>query len=108
MYKRQFYQNDPTKFSNSTIDTDVILNHYLVQSYGILLFLARLNSCMEGIRNVLGESCPDHIVAQSVIKNNYNMEAALHDLLIQQGTITRGLSGPYVGLTHQVNFVLGW
>lgn len=45
---------------------------------------ARLNSCMEGIRNVLGESCPDHIVAQSVIKNNYNMEAALNDLLIQQ------------------------
>ncbi|XP_048759825.1 HBS1-like protein isoform X1 [Ostrea edulis] len=42
---------------------------------------ARLNSCLEEIGNVLGDTIPEHIVSQTVVKNHYNIQASLNELL---------------------------
>jgi len=42
---------------------------------------ARLNSCLEELQNVLGDSVPESVMASVVIQNNFNMETSLHQLL---------------------------
>ncbi|XP_061167807.1 uncharacterized protein LOC133176751 isoform X2 [Saccostrea echinata] len=44
---------------------------------------AKLNSCLEEIGNVLGDTIPEHIVSQAVVKHKYNIQAALNELLNQ-------------------------
>ncbi|XP_076083917.1 uncharacterized protein LOC143054757 isoform X1 [Mytilus galloprovincialis] len=69
-------------------DEDTILNH----SAGTPRLQlnetdqAKLNSCLDEVRNVLGESCPEHIMAQTVVKHNYNIQSTLNELLNQTGT----------------------
>ena len=50
-------------------------------------FSANLNSCLEEIRSILGESVPEHVMVDTVIKHNFTLEAALNDLLAQQGEL---------------------
>ncbi len=47
--------------------------------------LARLNSCLDELRNILGESTPEHIMVDMVVKNNFNYEKALSAILAIQG-----------------------
>lgn len=44
---------------------------------------AKLNSCKEEIVNVIGDTIPEHIVSQAVVKHQYNIQAALNELLNQ-------------------------
>lgn len=44
---------------------------------------AKLNSCKEEILNVIGDTIPEHIVSQAVVKHKYNIQAALNELLNQ-------------------------
>ena len=46
---------------------------------------ANLNSCLEELRSILGESVPEHVMVDTVIKHNFSLETALNDLLLQQG-----------------------
>ncbi|XP_060081129.1 uncharacterized protein LOC132560482 isoform X2 [Ylistrum balloti] len=41
----------------------------------------KLNSCLEEIRNILGDSTPDHVLCQTIIKNKYDLQASLNELL---------------------------
>ncbi|XP_033738844.1 HBS1-like protein [Pecten maximus] len=41
----------------------------------------KLNSCLEEIRNILGDSTPDHVLCQIIIKNKYDLQASLNELL---------------------------
>ena len=51
-----------------------------------LLFLtAKLNSCLDEVRNVIGDSCPEHIMSQAIVRNSYNIQTTLNELLNQQG-----------------------
>lgn len=42
---------------------------------------ATLNSCLDEVRSIVGESCPEHLMAQTIVKNNYNIQASLNELL---------------------------
>lgn len=44
---------------------------------------AHLNSCLEEVRNVLGESLPEHILIDTIIKQNFDLEKSLNQLLNQ-------------------------
>jgi len=45
---------------------------------------ARLNSCLEEMTNILGESVSEHIMIDAVIRNNFEHDRALNDVLSQQ------------------------
>ncbi|XP_071964464.1 HBS1-like protein isoform X3 [Antedon mediterranea] len=45
---------------------------------------ALLNSCIDGIRNVMGDSVPEHIMTDMIIKSNFNLEKALDSILHTQ------------------------
>ncbi|XP_053693457.1 protein HBS1 [Sabethes cyaneus] len=42
---------------------------------------ARLISCMEEIRNIIGEAVPDRQLVESIMKHNYDFNKALDDIL---------------------------
>lgn len=48
----------------------------------------RLRSCLEEIRNVIGDSIPEHILIDSVLKNNFNFSKALDDVLNSAASAT--------------------
>lgn len=37
--------------------------------------------------NVIGDTIPEHIVSQAVVKHQYNIQAALNELLSQSGIL---------------------
>jgi elongation factor 1 alpha-like protein len=41
----------------------------------------RLRSCLEEIRNVIGDSIPEHILIETVLKNEFNFNKALDAVL---------------------------
>ena len=45
---------------------------------------AKLNSCLDEVRNVIGDSCPEHIMSQAIVRNSYNIQTTLNELLNQQ------------------------
>ncbi|CAH1775396.1 unnamed protein product [Owenia fusiformis] len=45
---------------------------------------ARLNSCLEEIRNVLGDSTPEHVLIEAILQHQFNFEKALDHLLLQK------------------------
>jgi len=45
------------------------------------LFLERLQSCIEKIEDVLGETCQERDMVNAVMNSNYNVEVALDALL---------------------------
>ncbi|XP_052775545.1 uncharacterized protein LOC128213622 isoform X2 [Mya arenaria] len=45
---------------------------------------ARLNSCLEDVRNVLGESVPDSMMVSTIIRHNFSIESSLNELLNKQ------------------------
>ncbi|GFN94117.1 elongation factor 1-alpha [Plakobranchus ocellatus] len=45
---------------------------------------AKLNSCLEEARNILGESVSEAVMVDVIIQNQYNLEAAVNQLLTQQ------------------------
>ncbi|XP_005104900.1 HBS1-like protein isoform X1 [Aplysia californica] len=45
---------------------------------------ARLNSCLEEIRNILGESVPESVMSTVIIQNQFNLETSLNQLLTPQ------------------------
>ncbi|KAK3792298.1 hypothetical protein RRG08_007376 [Elysia crispata] len=45
---------------------------------------AKLNSCLEEARNILGESTPEPMLVEVIIENQFNLEAAVNQLLTQQ------------------------
>lgn len=68
------------------VDTDSSLQESSEFSRPILSDVdeARLNSCLEGIRSILGESVPEHVMIDAVLRNSFEHEKALNDLLTQQ------------------------
>ncbi|RWS06746.1 HBS1-like protein, partial [Dinothrombium tinctorium] len=42
---------------------------------------AKLLSCIEEMQNVVGDTIPDYILMQAAVQSNYNMEAALNNVL---------------------------
>ena len=52
-----------------------------------IIFTAKLNSCLEEIRNILGESVPENVMVDTVIKSNFSLDRALNELLSQQGNV---------------------
>jgi hypothetical protein len=49
------------------------------------LSLARLNSCLEEMRNILGDTTPEHILIEAALRADFNSERALNDVLSSQG-----------------------
>ena len=45
---------------------------------------ARLNSCLDELRNILGQSVSDSVMSAVVIQNNFNFETSLNQLLTAQ------------------------
>lgn len=54
----------------------------------VIFIAAKLNSCKEEIVNVIGDTIPEHIVSQAVVKHQYNIQAALNELLSQSGMLS--------------------
>lgn len=54
----------------------------------VIFIAAKLNSCKEEIVNVIGDTIPEHIVSQAVVKHQYNIQAALNELLSQSGILS--------------------
>ena len=50
-----------------------------------LPFTAKLNSCLEQMHNILGESTPEHLLIDAIIQADYDHERALNYVLSQQG-----------------------
>jgi hypothetical protein len=48
----------------------------------------RLRSCLEEIRNVIGDSIPEHVLIDSVLKNEFNFSKALDDVLNSAASAT--------------------
>lgn len=48
----------------------------------------RLRSCLEEMRNVIGDSIPEHILIDSVLKNEFNFSKALDDVLNSAASAT--------------------
>jgi Domain of unknown function (DUF1916). len=48
----------------------------------------RLRSCLEEIRNVIGDSIPEQILIDSVLKNQFNFNKALDDVLSSAASAT--------------------
>ncbi|GFR80808.1 HBS1-like protein [Elysia marginata] len=46
---------------------------------------AKLNSCLEEARSILGESFPEPVLVEVIIENQFNLETAVNQLLTQQG-----------------------
>ena len=44
-----------------------------------------MNFCLEEMHNILGESVPEHIMADAVFTHNYNYEKALSYIFEKQG-----------------------
>lgn len=49
-------------------------------------FSAKLNSCLEEMRNILGDTVPEHIMIEAVLRADFHYEKALNDLLNAQGS----------------------
>lgn len=47
--------------------------------------LARLNSCLDQMREVLAESVPEQTMVQAVLKSSFDVQKAL-DLVLSQGS----------------------
>ncbi|KAL5015705.1 hypothetical protein ScPMuIL_005294 [Solemya velum] len=45
---------------------------------------AKLNTCLEGMRNILGETFPEHVMVETAVKNNFDLSSSLNQLLSQQ------------------------
>uniref|UniRef100_A0A1Q3F5M6 Putative translation elongation factor ef-1alpha n=1 Tax=Culex tarsalis TaxID=7177 RepID=A0A1Q3F5M6_CULTA len=57
----------------------------------------RLNSCMDEIRNIVGESVTDKQLVEAIMKHGYNFDLALDDVLNSTKTPpTAGVSSPIV------------
>lgn len=50
-----------------------------------IIVLAQLLSCLDMIRDVIGDTIPDHIVTQTVIDNQFSGEKAL-DILLEKNS----------------------
>ncbi|XP_021367800.1 HBS1-like protein isoform X1 [Mizuhopecten yessoensis] len=46
----------------------------------------KLNSCLEEIRNIIGDNTPDHVLCQTIIRNKYDLQASLNELLTTDAT----------------------
>ena len=53
---------------------------------GLASVSAQLNSCLEELRNILGDSTPEHVLIDAIMKNNFEFEKALNSVLNTQGT----------------------
>ncbi len=63
-------------------------------------FSAKLSSCLEEIHNILGESRPDAVYTETIIRHKYNLQPALDELLSLKGTIRSELRINYKGKTQ--------
>ncbi|XP_052274805.1 HBS1-like protein isoform X1 [Dreissena polymorpha] len=45
---------------------------------------ARLNSCLDEVRSVLGDSVPEHVIVEVIVRHNFSIEGAFNELLNQQ------------------------
>ena len=59
---------------------------------GLASVSAQLNSCLEELRNILGDSTPEHVLIDAIMKNNFEFEKALNSVLNTQGKKYIGLS----------------
>ena len=51
------------------------------------MIVAKLNSCLEEVRNVLGDTVPEHILIDTIMKHGYSLDLTLNELLNQQGEL---------------------
>lgn len=62
------------------------LRLYFVPVYNSCLsFVARLNSCLDQMREVLAESVPEQTMVQAVLDSKFDVQKAL-DLVLSQGS----------------------
>jgi elongation factor 1 alpha-like protein len=55
----------------------------------------RLRSCLEEIRNVIGDSIPEHILIDTVLKNEFNFNKALDAVLSSAASATEKSAGEF-------------
>jgi len=72
-----------SKHDMSVGDREKQKNHALCE-----LDEVRLRSCLEEMRNVIGDSIPEHILIDSVLKNEFNFSKALDDVLNSAASAT--------------------
>jgi len=58
----------------------------------MFLTAARLNSCLEDVRNVLGESMPEPMMVDAILRHNFSIESSLNELLNAQGKYSYSLT----------------
>ena len=56
-------------------------------TFCIFLAAAQLNSCLEEMRNILGDSTPEHVLVDAIVTANFDYEKALNQVLGQQGIV---------------------
>ena len=59
------------------------------------IIVAQLNSCLEEMRNIIGDSTPEHIMIDAIIKTDFDYEKALNHVLVQQGTFLSSFINMY-------------
>ena len=47
--------------------------------------VVRLNSCLEELRNILGDSTPEHVMVDAVLKQNFDFQKSLNAILNTAG-----------------------
>lgn len=68
----------------------------------------RLNSCMDEIRNIVGESVTDRQLVEAIMKHGYNFDLALDDVLNSTKTPpTASVTSPVVGKPLQTTIEKG-
>lgn len=60
------------------------MRHCAVNSFKKLYIVARLQSCLEEIRNIVGETVPEHVIITKVLESNFGFETALDGCLNYQ------------------------
>ncbi len=71
---------------------------WVVASRACECISVRLNSCLEELRNVLGDSTPEHIMIEAVIEQNFNFEKSLNSILNTSGNFLSAKSRTYHSL----------
>lgn len=50
-----------------------------------VLFLARLNSCIESMQNIMGETTPESVMINAALQNGFDPNAAADFIMNQMG-----------------------
>ena len=63
----------------------------MIMTYALMALghvAVRLNSCLEELRNILGDSTPEYVMVDAVIKQNFDFEKSLNSILNTAGNVS--------------------